>query len=318
MSRPMQVLALSCTALFAAIAVLVTGCDVPADSASGASSATSSSPFPDTETVQDLDLDSRIPAAIASAAGRGAEVSFAVLDRRTGSYFSNGDTTQSETASVSKLFIADEVLHEADVAQVPLAEDEMALLKVMLKSSSDDAANYLWDEYGGNDIVVRVAERYGLAATSPPWDGLWWNTMTTAADIVTYYAKLVDGTGGLSATSTSTIEDLLRESTPVATDGYHQHFGIVDGLPSEPVWAVKQGWMCCIAGRWVHLSTGTVGSNDDYVIAVISREEVHYDDDWEHYPDTAVVDVTDDSSAQHARDTITGVVSMLFPDGRVD
>ncbi|SNS29620.1 hypothetical protein [Rhodococcoides kyotonense] len=318
MSRPMQVLALSCSALLAAIAILVSGCDVPEDSGTTGTTATVSSPFPDTETVQDLALDSRIPAAVASAAGRGAEISFAVLDRRTGAYYASGDTTQVETASVSKLFIADEVLHEANIAQAPVAEEDLTQLKVMLKSSSDDAANYLWNEYGGNDIVLRVAERYGLAATSPPWDGLWWNTMTTAADIVGYYTKLVDGTGGLSPASTSTILSLLRESEPVATDGYHQHFGIVDGLPSEPVWAVKQGWMCCIAGRWVHLSTGTVGEDDEYVIALISREEVHYDDDWEHYPDTAVVDVTDDSSAQHARDTITGVVSMLFPDGRVD
>ncbi|WP_072802317.1 serine hydrolase [Rhodococcoides yunnanense] len=318
MSRPMQVLAVSCAALLAAVALLFAGCSVPEDSEPTDTGATTESPFPDTDTVDDLALDSRIPAAIAAASGRGAEVDFALLDRRTGAYFASGDTDQVETASVSKLFIADDVLHGADIAQVPVADDDMESLKTMLKSSDDQAANNLWDKYGGNDIIDRVTQRYGLTATSPPWDGLWWNTETTAGDIVAYYTRMIDGAGGLSPASASTIIGLLRESTPVATDGYHQHFGIVDGLPSEPVYAVKQGWMCCIADRWVHLSTGTVGVDNRFVIALISREDIHYEDDMDHYPDTAVVDVTDDSSAQHARDTLTGVVAMLFPDGRVD
>lgn len=318
MSRPMQVLAVSCVALLAAVTFLFSGCSVPEDSPATDSVSTTESPFPDTGTVDDLDLDSRIPEAVSSASGRGAQVDFALLDRQTGAYFASGDTEPIETASVSKLFIADDVLRGAEIAQVPVSEDDLESIKSMLKSSSDDAANTLWNAYGENDIISRVTERYGLTATSPPWDGLWWNTTTTAADLVAYYTKMLDGTGGLSPASTTTMIELLRESTPVATDGYHQHFGIVDGLPGEPVHAVKQGWMCCIADRWIHLSTGTVGVGNRYIVALVSREEIHYEDDMDHYPDTAVVDVTDDSSAQHARDTLTGFVNMLFPDGRID
>ncbi|MDJ0391928.1 hypothetical protein QMK17_01100 [Rhodococcus sp. G-MC3] len=314
----MQVLALSCATLVAAVAVLFSGCSIPEESEAAESISTSESPFPDTVSVQELNLEMRVPEAIQSAAERGADVDFTLLDRETGAFYSNGDTQQVETASVSKLFIADEVFHGADVAQVPVSADDMASLTTMLESSDDFAANYLWDEYGGNDIVIAVAQRYNLTGTGAPWDGQWWNTTTTTGDIVAYYTRMLDGTGGLSASSTSAMIGLLRESKPVATDGYHQHFGVVDGLPGEPVRAVKQGWMCCIADRWIHWSTGTTGVNNRYVLALVSREEIYYEDDMEHYPDTAVVDVTDDSSAQHARDTLTGFVSMLFPDGRIE
>ncbi|OZC45102.1 hypothetical protein CH289_24545 [Rhodococcus sp. RS1C4] len=318
MSRPMQVLAVSCAALVAAITVLFSGCSVPEDSAVSGTPSTSESPFPDTEVVDDLDLDSRIPEALRSSAERGADVDFALLDRVTGEYFAAGDTEQIETASVSKLFIADDVLKGAELAGVPVAADDLEAMTTMLESSDDNAANTLWYKYGAGDIVTRIAQRYGLTVTAPPWDGQWWNTTTTAAELVRYYSAVLDGSGGLSPASTSLMIGLLRESTPVATDGYHQHFGIVDGLPGEPVHAIKQGWMCCIADRWLHLSTGTVGVDNRFVVAMISREEIHYDDDMDHYPDTAVVDVTDDSSAQHARDTLTGFVTMLFPDGKVD
>lgn len=318
MSRPMQVLAVSCATLLAAVAILFSGCAVPDDSSVVDTQTTSESPFPDTDTVDGLDLNSRIPEAVESALGRGADVDFALLDRTTGAYFASGDTEQFETASVAKLFIADDVLRGAEIAQVPVADDDMAAMSTMLRSSDDGAANTLWYKYGGTDIIDRTTQRYGLTATQPPWDGLWWNTTTTAADLVAYYARLLDRAGGLSPASTATMIGLLRESTPVATDGYHQHFGIVDALPLEPVYAVKQGWMCCIADRWIHLSTGTIGVDNRYVMVLASHEEIHYEDDMDHYPDTAVVDVTDDSSAQHARDTLTGFVTMLFPDGRID
>ncbi len=318
MSRPQHVLALVCVALVSVSALHFSGCSVPEDSAVAETPTTIESPFPDVDTVDDLALGDRIPEAIRSASERGADIDFALLDRQTGAYFFDGDTEQIETASVSKLFIADDIFHGADAAQGPVAEDDMESMKTMLESSDDWAANYLWNKYGEGDIIDRVAQRYNLTATLTPWDGLWWNTTTTADDLVAYYTRLLNGEGGLSPASTATMISWLKESTPVATDGYNQHFGIVDGLPREPVYAVKQGWMCCIADRWIHLSTGTVGVDNRYVVAIASREEIHYENDMDHYPDTAVVDVTDDSSAQHARDTLTGFVTMLFPDGLID
>lgn len=319
MSRRRKPLALLCGSISLAL-VMVSGCSVPEDNEAQNPidvSATPESPFPDTDAVDEMALDGRIRAAVDSAAGRGAAVQLALLDRTTGTFYSGGGDEQVETASVSKLFIADDVLFGADAARVPVAPDDLDAITSMLESSDDNAANTLWYKYGGSEIITRVAQRYGLTSTAPPWDGLWWNTETTPSDLVGYYSGLLNGSGGLSAYAQTTIIDLLRRSTPVATDGYRQHFGIADGLPGEPVRGVKQGWMCCIADRWIHLSTGIIGDDNRWILVLASREEIHYDSDTDNYPDTAVVDVTDDSSAQHARDTLTGVVTMMFPDGRI-
>ncbi|MGA9870521.1 MAG: serine hydrolase, partial [Rhodococcus sp. (in: high G+C Gram-positive bacteria)] len=221
MSRPMRVLAVSVAALLSAVTIVFTGCSVPEDSPVAANPTTTESPFPDMDVVDDMGLPLRIPEGVASAAERGAQMSFAMMDRQTGAYFASGDTEQVETASISKLFIADDILRGAEIAQVPVDQDVFEAMTTMLRSSDDGAANTLWNRYGGNNIITRVTERYGLTATSPPWDGLWWNTMTSASELVAYYTRLLDGVGGLSPASTATMIGLLRESTPVATDGYN-------------------------------------------------------------------------------------------------
>jgi len=126
-------------------------------------------------------------------------------------------------------------------------------------------------------------------------DGLWWNTMTTAADLVQYYSMLLDAKGGLPPDQAAIIFNDLARATAQGDDGYPQRFGIPDGLYAEPV-AVKQGWMCCIGDDWMHLSTGVIGAQYRYVMVIESRQP------------------TDDSSA---RNTITEAVKTMFPGGRI-
>lgn len=311
--------------ILAALAVVlaaVSGCSAPAGGASNNSevsvtSETATSPAPDIDGVDGEALEARIPTALAAAAERGAQVDFALLDRRTGLYVSSGAEEPVPTASVSKLFIADAVLFQAQSTGTVVPADDMAEMTTLLQSSDDNAAFALWYRYGTSDIISQVTERYGLTETTASFDGQWYNTTTTAKDLVGYYAGLLNGSGGLNTASTSVIMDLLRGSTPIAVDGYRQHFGLVEGLPEEPVHAVKQGWMCCVEDRWVHLSTGVVGAEHRYVLVVVSREDIFYGGNTESYPDTALVDVTDDDSATHARDTLTGFVRTLFPSGTV-
>ncbi len=55
-------------------------------------------------------------------------------------------------------------------------------------------------------------------------------------------------------------------------DGYPQRFGIPEGLYAEPV-AVKQGWFCCWnGGNQLHVSTGVIGPDRRYVMAMGSLE----------------------------------------------
>jgi hypothetical protein len=168
-------------------------------------------------------------------------------------------------------------------------------LDVMLQSSDDGAAEKFWGQGGGAAIISQVANRYGLTSTTPPSDGRWWNTLSTAGDLVRYYDMLLSGSGGLPPERARTIINDLARSTPTGMDGYPQRFGIPDGLYAEPV-AVKQGWMCCIGTDWMHLSTGVIGADRRYIMVIESLQP------------------SDDATA---RETITRAVKTIFPGGRI-
>jgi hypothetical protein len=240
-------------------------------------------------------LQTRIQQAIDEAAAGGATLSVAVLDRKTRELVSNGNTQIIGTASVAKLFIADDLLlHEAE-GKTTLSPEDRQAFDAMLQSSDDGAAEKFWDQGGGGAIITAVANRYGLSSTIPPSDGRWWNTTSTLTDLIRYYDELLDGSGGLSAERALVIVNDLAKSNPTGVDGYPQRFGIPDGLYAEPV-AVKQGWMCCIGSDWMHLSTGVIGADHRYVMVVQSLQ------------------TSDDATA---RQTITQAVKTMFPTGRI-
>jgi hypothetical protein len=240
-------------------------------------------------------LQARIQQATTEAAASGATLSVAVLDRVSHQLVSNGNSQIIATASVAKLFIADQLLLQESRGQTALSAEDHRALDVMLQSSDDGAAERFWGQAGGDAIISQVASRYGLTSTTRPNDGRWWNTVSTAPDLIRYYDMLLDGSGGLPPERADIIVDDLAESTPNGIDGYPQRFGIPDGLYAEPV-AVKQGWMCCIGADWMHLSTGVIGADRRYIMVVESLQ------------------ASDDATA---RTTITQAVRTIFPNGRI-
>jgi len=240
-------------------------------------------------------LDARIQQATQQAADSGAAISVLVLDRVTGRSVSNGNNSAIATASVAKLFIADDLLFQAATGQRRLSPDDRKALDLMLEASDDDAGEVFWGRDGGDDIVTRVASRYGLRSTGPGSDGRWWNTITTAGDLARYYDMLLDGAGGLTLDQADIIVGDLSQSAPEGVDGYPQRFGIPDGLYAERV-AVKQGWMCCVDNDWMHLSSGVIGADRRYVMVIESLQ---------------------DSDDRTARNTITNAVKTMFPTGRI-
>jgi hypothetical protein len=236
-------------------------------------------------------LAARIEQATQDAAANGATISVAILDRASHRLLSNGNDQLVAIASVAKLFIADDVL-----SQEPdrLSSADRQALDGMLRSSDDEVAETFWAQRGEASITD-VAGRYGLTSTAPPSDGRWWNTMSSASDLIHYYDMLLSGSGGLPKERARIIVDDLAGSTATGADGYPQRFGIPDGLFAEPV-AVKQGWMCCIDDSWMHLSTGVIGSDRRYVMVIESLQP------------------SDDATA---RTTITQAVKTMFPSGRI-
>jgi hypothetical protein len=88
----------------------------------------------------------------------------------------------------------------------------------------------------------------------------------------------------------------LAQSTPRGIDGYPQRFGIPEGLYAARV-AVKQGWFCCWSGaNQLHVSTGVIGDERRYVMAIAS------------------LDPTGDAAA---REHVTQAVKAMFPSGRI-
>lgn len=246
-------------------------------------------------------LQARVQQAAAEATRRGADITVAVLDRDNGQLVTNGRGGTIAMASVVKLFIADDLLLQVAKGQTELTPADQQLLDVMLRSSDDGAAETFWNRSGGSAIITRVVGRYGLDSTHVPGNGRWYNTISTVTDLVRYYDMLLSGAGGLPPEQANLIVGDLALSTPTAPDGmvpggvYPQRFGIPDGLYAEPV-AVKQGWMCCIGADWMHLSTGVIGMDRRYVMAISSMQTADADD---------------------ARATITQAVKTMFPGGRV-
>lgn len=243
-----------------------------------------------------VNFDALAAKATAAAQVSGADISLALMDRQTGRMVVSGDQDPFPLASVAKLFIADDLLMQSAQLKQPLNAGDQQGLENMLRASDDLAADDFWTRGGGNAIIDRVAARYHLSSTEVPYDGNWWTTMSTTADLVRYYAMLLDGSGGLPRAQADLMLSNLEASSPVGADGYPQRFGIPEVLFAEPV-AVKQGWMCCWNGpNWLHLSTGVIGADRRYVIAVGSMQPV------------------DDATA---RNTVTQALKTMFPDGRI-
>lgn len=260
-------------------------------------------------------LADRIEQAVAAAAARGATVTVAVLDRSTGIRTIGGADDPIETASVVKLFIADDLLFRDGLGEIVLTDADYDLIEVMLTASDDSAASTLWDTYGGGAIVERVADRHALTGTVAPEAG-WWNTVTTASDLLTWYDELLSGTGGLDEVSSARVISHLMGFRDTGTDGYDQRFGLPDAAPAAADPGTKAGWMCCLDDSWIHLSTGFFGDDHRYVVVALSKETVTYESDsgrelW-FLPDTSMYDATEDESARHARETVTVVLETVL------
>ena len=193
---------------------------------------------------------------------------FTLLDRKTGQQISTAMARPSPIASVVKLFIADDLLLQVAQGQTQLTPDDRRALDVMLRSSDDNAAENRWNRYGGSAIITRVVNRYGLGSTSAPYDGHWWNTMSTTVDLVKYYhSMLLDG----SRTAAAAGE---HHGFPTSRSRPHRYRRLPaavrhSGTDCSPNPVAGRGWMLLEWANWLHMSTGVVGPDRRYVMAIV-------------------------------------------------
>ncbi len=110
----------------------------------------------------------------------------------------------------------------------------------MISQSDDVAGSDLYAQAGGDEMVERVADRFGLAGTSPTPDGQYWgNVQTTAADL----ASLLGQSLADPVIAPVLGPDMLA-ATAIAADGVDQRIG----MRTVPGAGSKQGWGCCLSG----------------------------------------------------------------------
>ena len=214
--------------------------------------------------ARQLTLDPDLPV-------RAAEVRAARFIARSAD---NGQVAQRPfpSASMVKLFLAEDVLRRARAGAVVLSAEDRHLLARMIRSSDDPAASAVWVRFDGPRTVRVVAQRYDLTGTSPPVrPGQWGETMTTARDLARFLALLPVMA---HPDDVALLMEWMASATPIAADGFDQRFGLFGTLAGGP--AVKQGWMCCVGGyRHLH-SVAVVGTRVVVLLSEVPRA-VGYD-----------------------------------------
>lgn len=242
------------------------------------------------------DMAGAVAEASAYGKGRGEQVGIAVLDRDSGQWSENGALahTRMRSASVPKILVAESLLDRSRRGEISLTQNDRALMESMVIRSDDSAMSNLYSRFGGLGMIHSVTAKYGLSEIGdPPTAGYWGMFQITAHDIVTFYDGLMKG--GLEPADRDYLVSLMRRATPTGSDGFDQYFGIPHALPNQ-VWGVKQGWMCCQEGQRRLHTTGILGADNRFLVAVLSQGP-------------------QSRSYAYFGETLTRVVQVLFPGG---
>lgn len=298
-------------ALVVAVLAVVVGCTPGTAESSVASTsetgrAASSEPTPVSaapETAQprvvpvDIGLQANIDAASAFATSQGLGVSIAVIDRALGEEFANGTAADTPIwgASLVKVFLADNILYRQRAGEFRLTGPERGLLEAMIVLSDDSATDSLYSRFGGDAVVTEVAQRYQLPSVAPTTQaGFWELTTMSARDVARYYDRFLART---PPADRDYLLGLLRRIAPTAADGFDQFFGLPAALPRQTL-AIKQGWMCCPRDTSYLHTTGILGADNRYTVAILSTD-------------------TNVFSTAFSTDLLGRIAALVFPPGSV-
>lgn len=227
--------------------------------------------------VARADMAERIAQANAYLAARPGTVGYVVRDRTTGQAYRNeASGTMMWTASTIKLAMVVDLLTRARAGQIALTPADNQLMADMMHSSDNDAADTLWDRYGGPDHMAfnRNFPRYGLtslqaqqgfSATYP-----YWGFQKATSDD---FDRLINYT--------------LTQLPPVQTAAIVAEMQHPDTNQRWGVWGAgpamnpgnKNGWSE-EQGGWVVNSVGFAGPGQRYTLAIMNSlgEEGGYED----------------------------------------
>jgi hypothetical protein len=197
------------------------------------------------------------------------QLGVAILDRTTGALTVGGQgATPFYSASVIKLFLIVDVLHDAETGQDTLGPDATGLIQRALSLSDDNAMDTLWEQYDGPAAIDQLVSLVHLQDTQLPSDTTQWGeTVISARDVVAVYQYALTL---LNPADRDLVMNALGSAADTGVDGFDQAFGLLN--PPRPATVkAKQGWMIYGSEMLLH-STGVVGSQNQYVVAVLSQQ----------------------------------------------
>jgi hypothetical protein len=198
-----------------------------------------------------------------------AEYGVAVFDRNTGQLTLGAEGAVAFfSASVVKLFTVVDILHRTETGTAKLNPAQRTQIQRTLSLSDDKAMDALWHDFGGPRTVSEMITLAGLRDTRPPGrPGEWGETKLSPQDVLAVYQYAMNS---LNPQNRDLVLQSLSTAGGSGADGFNQSFGLLR-TPRLGGVAAKQGWMIDGSHMYLH-STGMVGPNHRYLIAVLSKQ----------------------------------------------
>jgi hypothetical protein len=235
----------------------------PTTAATAATAATQAAeadcPLPDSGF--DCDFQRRLTAVQAYVRQRPGTVGIVMRDRQTGAVWRNENATKPVwTASTVKLGMTVDLLLRDRAGTISLTAADRALIRAMLHSSEDDAADVLWSRYGRDGYATRFP-RYGLTSiTFVPGFQRYWGYMKCTPDDLDRLVNYV-----LDKLPADLRDYVVGQLRAVAAN---QQWGVWGaGAAAGP--GNKNGWSEENTG-WVMNSVGFAGPAERYTLAVMN------------------------------------------------
>jgi hypothetical protein len=216
----------------------------------------------------DCDFQTRFTSAQTYVAKRPGTVGIVVRDRQTGAVWRNdhaGDLTW--TASTIKLAMTVNLFLREKAGELTLSAEDRSLIKSMLHSSDDKAADTLWFRYAGADHLAfnNAFSAYGMTSLAPQ-KGFsefypYWGFQKCTPDDLDRLINYV-----LTKLPADTKDYILGEMRTVAPN---QQWGVWGAGPAAHP-GNKDGWSQ-EQGGWVMNSVGFVGPGERYTLAVMNN-----------------------------------------------
>jgi hypothetical protein len=192
-----------------------------------------------------------------------------VHDRKNGGEWRAGEVGYATwTASTIKLAMAENLLERSRTSEIKLDTTARKNIADMLDTSSDLAADALWDKYGKDAFLPWFQQQYGMANLQFPAGAVhkWSQLKGTADDLIHLMTYVLDRADPAD-------RDYLMAAMRRA--GTLQHWGVWAAGPDK-LPGVKNGWSLETDDKvkhWVTHSVGFAGPDAQYAVVIMFDQQ---------------------------------------------